>query len=111
MLEYFVHLDPADPPRDLVVVTAEIPDGVSRLRLAAREMPSNWRQSPAPPGLAGLGDAFVQRCNAAILIVPSVVAPSEFNWLINPQHPESRKIRLQKPEVFRYDARIVPLKD
>ncbi len=27
MIEYFVHIDPDDPPRDLVLVTAEIPTG------------------------------------------------------------------------------------
>ena len=30
MLEYFVHLDANDPPADLVVVSAEVPDDVSR---------------------------------------------------------------------------------
>jgi len=40
-------------------------------------------------------------------MVPSVLAPSEFNWLINLHHPEFRKIRLGKLESFRYDARIV----
>jgi RES domain-containing protein len=106
MLEYFVHLDPADPPKDLVVVRAEIPDSVSRVRLTAKELPANWRQTPAPPALARCGDDFVRRGNAAILMVPSVLAPSETNWLINPRHPEFRKIRLGKLESFRYDARI-----
>jgi len=107
MLEYFVHLDPGDPPKDLVVVTAEIPDGISRVRLAARELPANWRQTPAPPALARFGDDFVRRRNAAILIVPSVLTPTEFNWLIDPRHPEFRRIRLGKLESFHYDARIV----
>ena len=111
MLEYFVHLDPADPPKDLMVVRAEIPDGISRVRVTAGEMPANWRQTPAPPTLARFGDDFVRRLNAAILIVPSVLAPSEFNWLINPSHPEFRKIRLGKLESFRYDARIVGSQD
>lgn len=111
MLEYFVHLDPADLPKDLVVVRAEIPDGVSRVRVAAKELPPNWRQTPAPPALARFGDDFVRRRNAAILIVPSVVAPSEFNWLINPSHTEFRRIRLGKLESFRYDARIVGSED
>jgi RES domain-containing protein len=111
MLEYFVHLDPADLPKDLVVVRAEIPDGVSRVRVAAKELPANWRQTPAPPALARFGDDFVRRRNAAILIVPSVLAPSEFNWLINPSHPEFRRIRLGKLESFRYDARIVESED
>jgi RES domain-containing protein len=54
---------------------------------------------------------LVRRRNAAILIVPSVLARSEFNWLINPRHPEFRRIRLGKLETFRYDARIVGAED
>ena len=33
MIEYFVHLDRDDSPKDLVTVIAEIPDGVLKLRL------------------------------------------------------------------------------
>jgi len=32
IVEYFVHLDPEDPPRDLVVATADVPDGVPEYR-------------------------------------------------------------------------------
>jgi hypothetical protein len=40
MLEYFVHLDPEDSPDDLVLATADVPDGVSRRRLLASELPA-----------------------------------------------------------------------
>jgi len=106
MIEYFVHIDPDDPPGDLVVVAADVPDRVSRVSVALRELPEDWRQSPAPASLAALGDAFAAGRKAAILIVPSVLAPSETNWLINPRHPEFRGIRVQPPEPFRYDERF-----
>jgi RES domain-containing protein len=106
MIEYFVHIDPDDPPSDLVMVTADIPDEVSRVSLTPRQLPAHWRHIPAPPGLAAIGDSFAAYRKAAILIVPSVLAPSESNWLINPQHPESAKIRGRPPETFQYDARF-----
>jgi len=62
--------------------------------------------SPAPPEPAAIGDSFVSDRKTAILIVPSVLAPSESNWLINPQHPEFPRIRVRPPEDFRYDARL-----
>jgi RES domain-containing protein len=106
MIEYFVHIDAADPPRDLVVVAADIPDRVSRLILPPRELPHDWRNLPAPPGLAAIGDAFAAGRKNAILVVPSALAPSERNWLINPLHPESAWIKVRPPEPFRYDARF-----
>jgi RES domain-containing protein len=106
MVEYFVHIDPDDPPKDLVIVGVDVPDHVSRDTIAVTQLPENWRQSPAPASLAAIGDAFAAGRKAAILIVPSVLVPSETNWLINPRHPEFGDIRVQPPEPFHYDERF-----
>lgn len=106
MLEYSVHIDAEDAPQDLVVVAADIPARVSRIANSERQLPANWRRSLAPPGLAAIGDDLVSACRMAILIVPSVLAPAESNWLVNPRHPDFSKIRVHPPEKFRYDARF-----
>jgi len=106
MIEYFVHAEAGDAPKDLVIVSADIPASVSRRVLSARHLPPDWRRFPAPPGLARTGDSFAAARKTAILVVPSALAPSESNWLINPLHPEFGKIRVQPQEPFRYDARF-----
>lgn len=106
IIEYFIHIDQDDPPRDVVAVAAEIPDTVSRTWLAPKQLPPSWRQSPLPAELAEIGDRFVRDGRAAILIVPSALVPAESNWLINPQHPESLSIRLHSVEAFEYDLRF-----
>jgi RES domain-containing protein len=104
MLEYFVHLDPEDVPEDLVLATADVPEGVSRKRTPAVELPASWRETPGPPELAQIGDEFVNRAETCLLLVPSALAVSENNWLINPQHPQFKQIELIVPESLRYDA-------
>ena len=106
MLEYFVHLDPEDAPDDLVLATAEIPSAVSRRRLQAGDLPHSWRETPAPPELAQIGDEFVKKAGTCLLLVPSALAVNENNWLINPQHPEFEKIVRHAPEPLRYDPRM-----
>ncbi|MGA8309475.1 MAG: RES family NAD+ phosphorylase [Terriglobales bacterium] len=106
MLEYFVHLDPEDSPDDLVLATADVPSGLSRKRIAAADLPSNWRETPGPAELAQIGDEFVRRGDNCVLLVPSALAVSENNWLINPQHPEFKQIALNPPEPLRYDPRM-----
>jgi RES domain-containing protein len=106
MIEYFVHIEASDPPKDLVVVAADIPDSVSRVVLTPRTLPPNWRQVPAPPSLATIGDSFVAERKSAILVLPSALVPSESNWLVNPLHPEFAEIRVQPAEPFHYDARF-----
>ena len=106
MVEYFVHIDPDDPPKDLVVVTAEVPNNVLRQSIAPKELPVGWRSTPAPPELAAIGDAFARDGRTAIFNVPSALAPAESNWLINPQHPHFVRIRVHPPKAFEFDSRF-----
>lgn len=106
MIEYFVHLDRDDPPPDLVVVTADIPDDVSRTKVGPASLPRTWRETPAPAELAAVGDRFARGKRHAVLIVPSALAPEESNWLLNPNHTDFKRIRLHPPEPFTYDARF-----
>ena len=106
MLEYFVHVDPDHPPKDLVIVEAEIPDNVPRLSVGPKQLPPNWRQVPPPSALAAIGDEFIRVERAAVLIVPSVLAPAESNWLVNPRHPAFGRIRVHPPRDFEYDSRF-----
>jgi RES domain-containing protein len=108
MLEYFVHVDKDDPPIDLVLAMADIPDDLSRERLSAAQLPSNWRDPVAPPELAQYGDRFVQRGENCLLLIPSVLCPGENNWLINPAHAQYRKIAIRDLEPLDYDPRMFP---
>ena len=106
MLEYFVHLDKDDPPTDLVLAVAEVPDDLGRERVATRNLPANWREAAAPPELARFGDEFAQRGNHCLLLVPSVLAPSENNCLINPAHPDYKRIVIVHAQPLSYDPRM-----
>jgi RES domain-containing protein len=106
MIEYFVHLDRDDPPSDLVVAAADVPGDVSRVRVVPGKLPATLRQTPAPAELAAIGDRFVRQKRAVILLVPSALAPDEFNWLLNPDHPDFKRVRIHPPEPFSYDARF-----
>ena len=106
MLEYFIHLDKDDPPADLVLAIAEIPDLVSRTQIAAGALPGNWRDPVAAPELAHFGDEFVQGGKHCVLIIPSALAPAENNWLINPAHPDYSRITVHQLEPLIYDPRM-----
>jgi RES domain-containing protein len=106
MIEYFVHLNRDDPPPDLVVAAADVPNEVSRVYIAAARLPASWRQTPAPAELAAIGDRFARTRREAILVVPSALAPDESNWLVNPAHTDFRRVRILPPEAFSYDDRF-----
>lgn len=106
MLEYFVHLEKDDLPADLVLAVAEVPDDLARERVEVGDMPANWRESAAPPELARLGDEFSQRGEHCFLLVPSVLAPNEHNCLINPEHPDYKRVEIHDVEPLSYDPRM-----
>ena len=106
MLEYFVHVDQENPPSDLVLATAEVAEDVSREIVDKEMMPSNWRDAAAPPELTRFGDEFAHRGEKCLLLVPSVLAPAEWNCLINPAHPDYKRIVVHDAEPLHYDPRM-----
>ena len=106
MLEYFVHLDKDDPPTDLVLAVAEVPEDVHKESVKVNDLPANWREGAAPPELTRFGDEFVSAGKSCLLFVPSVLAPYENNCLINPAHAEFSRIVVRDLEPLTYDTRM-----
>ena len=106
LLEYFVHLDKDDPPADLILAIAEIPDDMNREQVEIRRLPANWRDPAAPPELFRFGDEFARRREHCLLLVPSAFASHEHNWLLSPEHPEFKRIVIREPELLAYDPRM-----
>ena len=105
-LELFVHTDPDLVPADLQAISAEIPDDLAVCELALSELPANWRDIPPPAELQELGRAWIAERTAAILSVPSVVVPTERNYVLNPTDAGFRRIHVGKPEDFIFDPRM-----
>jgi len=93
-----------------MLAVAEIPDNVSHIELAPRGLPKDWFVDPAPELLGDIGTQFVLEAKAAVLIVPSAIAPVEHNWLVNPAHPDFHRMKLHRAEPFRFDPRLLPVR-
>jgi RES domain-containing protein len=46
-----------------------------------------------------------------VLEVPSAVLPMEMNYLINPRHPDADAIEVARTEEFRFDERLLRLRE
>ena len=106
-LEVAVHLDfLEDLPTDRFYVEIEIPDDIEILELSIDQLPENWDSKPPILETQFIGDDFVSQKNAAVLKVPSAIIPPEFNYLINPNHPDSAKIKVTSTQRLRFDNRF-----
>ncbi|WP_373546435.1 RES family NAD+ phosphorylase [Chamaesiphon sp.] len=105
-LEVFVHMEVEDVATMLAWIRVDVPTEVNIEYLEMAQLPPNWRNIPAPAVLAMMGDNWFRSGATAILAVPSVVIPLEFNYLINPSHPDFVKLAVESPQPFELDPRL-----
>jgi RES domain-containing protein len=71
-----------------------------------KDMPKNRKAYPAPVNLAKLGDKWLLARKKLLLKVPSVIIPSEFNFIINPLHEDMKKVKISTVEKLELDGRV-----
>jgi RES domain-containing protein len=70
--------------------------------------PEDWRKHPPPNSTRAFGDAWLASSRSLALRVPSAVIGGEFNYLLNPRHPDFIRLRFGQPEPFFFDPRLSP---
>jgi RES domain-containing protein len=107
-VETLVHLNASGLPLNRYLVAIEVSDAVwsASEQLELSSLPVGW--DAEPPGLVSIdtGTAWLRSNRTALLVVPSVIVPEEFNVLINPGHPDSRSITATKVRRWLYDPRL-----
>jgi RES domain-containing protein len=86
-----------------VIISVQVPEGLIE---RPGRVPDSWRETPYPAATQAFGAEWVQSQRSVALRVPSVVVPGEFNYLLNPAHPQFGKIKVGKPEPFSFDPRL-----
>jgi RES domain-containing protein len=105
LVEVLVHL-----PAGLLAAYAAVPvsfDDTQADALPDADLPADWREVPPPRSTRAIGDRFVAGGRALALRVPSVVVPSESNYVLNPAHPAFASLVIGAPVAFPFDPRLV----
>lgn len=87
ILEILVHLNNRVALKPYRLFRLSIPDE-ALLTLSPKHLPASWQQQPATADTASIGDNWLQQQASLALSVPSVLAPREYNILLNPSHPD-----------------------
>lgn len=106
-LETVVHLSATGLPLNRYVVRIDIPSDLWKAAVVAD--PAHlvgWDAEPYGVTSQRYGEAWLRGGASALLRVPSVIIPEEFNVLINPAHPDRRRIAAVKLRRFQYDPRF-----
>ena len=89
-----------------VLASAQWPDDLKVETVATDRLPKNWSDAEAPLALQDVGRVWLERLETAVLQVPSAVVVEEWNFLLNPAHPDFRRLRLSPPRPYSFDRRL-----
>ena len=105
VLETAAHIDDAGLPLNRYLLELDVPDEVWNLReeLDVAALPLTWSAIPAGQASVKVGSAWLASLRTPILLVPSVIVPEEYASLINPLHPECKRITARIVRLFEYN--------
>jgi RES domain-containing protein len=107
LLEILVHfeIDIQDLPLRYRLLKIEAPGDVHIERVTVNQLPADW---PERTDLtSALGDGWLSKGAAALLIVPSAIVPETFNVLLNPAHRDARRIVIVQTGDHAIDPRLL----
>lgn len=104
MLEVLGHW--TKTPVGLSLVTIQIPEETSICFVEAAQLPSDWREVVCPEDLANITADWIREGNFWLMRVPSVHSPTEYNYLMNPLHPEHQTLKILSIESHPFDPRL-----
>lgn len=107
LLEVLVHLEFYDPdhlPDSYQLLQIDVPDSVLITGLDEGTLDPDWRRLVEIT--RAVGDRWLMESRSALLAVPSAIVPHTQNYLINPAHRDTRKIKIASHGSFPFDFRL-----
>jgi RES domain-containing protein len=104
-IEQLVHLSKPRALRGFVLASISFDDSGIRW-IDPASLPVGWDDPVAPAFLKKMGDDWIGAGKDLALAVPSAVIAGEWNYLLNPAHPEFVGLLKSTPEPFVFDRRL-----
>jgi RES domain-containing protein len=107
LLEILVHfeIEIGDLPARYRLLKVSVPDDLQVDRVSLTDLGSDWIEDPL--ATRAIGDRWLTRATTPLLTVPSAVVPETSNVLLNPTHPDARRIVIVQSTDHVIDPRLV----
>ncbi|MFD2515574.1 RES family NAD+ phosphorylase [Pontibacter locisalis] len=105
-VEIAVHMPLGIVPFDYYLVRIQIPDDASIKELRIADLPEGWSSFPHSNATQEIGDNFVLEEEVLVFKVPSATVQGNYNYLINPRHPDFNKVTVVDAIPFEFDKRL-----
>ncbi len=105
LLESVVHI-PNIPTPGYCMICLNVPeDKIHEIKLA--DLPDNWYVNPSPDILKSYGDIFIREKKFFALRLPSAIMSEESNLLLNPNHTDFKKVKVEYKRNIPIDERLL----
>lgn len=107
LLEVVAHLELNELenlPDSYQLLQIKVPESVVISELKESSLGPDWREDLETT--RAIGDAWLMASDSAMLAVPSAIVPHTQNYLINPSHRDTRKIKIHAHASFPFDFRL-----
>ena len=105
-LEVAVHVNLNKIPKNYFMISIEIPDKSIKVLNFKNLKGKDWKSNPPIDFTQTEGDRFANENKQLILKVPSAIVQGDFNFLINPMHPDFNLVKIVSSEPFEFDERL-----
>jgi len=105
-LEVFVHTMPLLPREQYVSFRVDWDDKLTEY-FPIKKLPRDWNAEPPRSESMRIGDEWVRDERSTVLALPSSLSTSELNFLLNPAHPDFKKIKISQPIKYQFDPRLL----
>ncbi len=105
LVESLVHLDVdrEDTPDFYTLLKISVPEGRA-IQLLDPPVGTEWKQDLDLT--RSIGDAWLASLESPLARVPSAIAPHTWNYLLNPEHPDSAQVQVAEVISERFDNRL-----
>lgn len=106
ILELLVHTSLETAPAGMVLLTIQLPDNTPVTTLTYSDLPDSWSRFPFDDFTRQVGDEVLHNGSFLALKVPSAIVSEEYNYVINPQHPDANNLQLTNLTPLNLDHRF-----
>jgi len=104
LLESCVHTAANDVPPSYTILEITVPASTSIETVDEKSLPRGW------PGnleaTRAVGSEWLRSMASVLLRVPSVLVPATYSVLLNPGHPDAKRIQIKRSMDYPFDVRL-----
>lgn len=105
VLEILVHADKNHIPPHYMILKIELPSTIDLVEISTSKLKKNLKDDLDISRF--IGNEFIRNKQSLALKVPSAIVEEEHNFILNPAHPDMKKIKIKWTKPFRFDKRLL----